>query len=172
MLPRFIYLILLLLLTACSGDPETGPKDVRWDRDACERCRMVVSAPDFAAEIRYFPEGKRSKVAKFDDIGCAVLWLKDKPWAQDEKTEIWVADHRSKAWINAKTATYVRKNSTPMEYGLGAQSETAVDGLNFAQAKAHIANIENRFNVHGLQLEKRPQTSQENTSAAAKETAR
>ncbi len=49
---------LVLLLAACSGDPGTGPKDVRWDRDACERCRMVLSDRNFSAQIRYFPRGK------------------------------------------------------------------------------------------------------------------
>jgi hypothetical protein len=112
----------------------------------------VLSDPGFVAEIRYFPPGKRSRVAKFDDIGCAVSWLADKPWKSDSKTEIWVADHRTKKWINARTATYVSVKSTPMDYGLGAQSEPAPDGLNFAQASEKIAAVGHRFNEHGLQL--------------------
>lgn len=150
------WLFFLLLLSACSGEPETGPIEVKWDRDICERCRMVLSDPHFAAQIRYFPKNKkRSKVAKFDDIGCAVLWLEDKPWKDDDRTELWVNDHRNKEWINAETATYVKKKTTPMEYGLGAQPETAPDGLSFEQAKAHINDVEERFNVHGLQLQQR-----------------
>jgi len=42
-----------------------------------------------------------------------------------------------------------------MEYGLGAQSETAPDGLNFEQAKDYVHKVEERFNVHGLQLQQR-----------------
>lgn len=145
--------IFLLLLSACSGEPDTGPAEVRWDQDTCERCRMMLSDPHFASQIRYFPQGKRSELFKFDDIGCAVQWLQDKPWKNDDRTEIWVADHRSGEWIEATTATYVHKKSTPMEYGLGAQAEKAEDGLDFEQAKAHIAEIERRFNVHGLQLQ-------------------
>lgn len=154
MLPKFIGLFFLLLLSACSGEPETGPVKINWDRDICERCRMVLSDPHFAAQIRYLPEGKkRSKVMKFDDIGCAVLWLEDKPWKNDDNIEIWVSDHRNKEWIDARTATYVTKNTTPMEYGLGAQPEPTEGGLNFEQAKVHIADIEEKFNVHGLQLQ-------------------
>ncbi len=147
------YILVVLILSACSGEPETGPKEVKWDRDICERCRMVLSDPHFAAQIRYFPpQKKRSKVVKFDDIGCAVLWLEDKAWKVDEKTEIWVADHRTGDWINAETATYVIMKTTPMEYGLGAQPESAEGGLNYEQAKVHIVDVEERFNVHGLQL--------------------
>ena len=157
MWPKVIILLSVILVSACSSEPETGPKDVRWDRDACERCRMVLSDPHFAAQVRYFPQGKRSKVAKFDDIGCAVLWLEKSPWNDDVRTELWVADHRNKQWIDAKKATYVRKKTSPMEYGLGAQSEAQEGGLNFEQAIAHIKDIEERFNVHGLQLQLRLQ---------------
>lgn len=151
-----VLALFVFVMSACSGEPETGPVEVKWDRDICDRCRMVLSDPHFAAQIRYFPElKKRSKVAKFDDIGCAVLWIEDKPWEFDDKTEIWVADHRSGEWINAETATYVIKNTSPMEYGLGAQPEPVEGGFNFEQAKEHIADVEERFNVHGLQLQQR-----------------
>ncbi len=146
--------MLLALLSACS-EPQTGPAEVRWDRDICERCRMVLSDPHFAAQIRYFPPGKRSQVAKFDDIGCAVLWLREQPWKDDPKTEIWVADYRNKNWIDARSASYVRLKTSPMEYGLGAQPESTPGALTFDQAIAHIDEVEERFNVHGLQLQER-----------------
>ncbi|MCK4710901.1 MAG: nitrous oxide reductase accessory protein NosL [Gammaproteobacteria bacterium] len=155
---KTLYLLVVLLIAGCSGEPETGPVEVKWDRDICERCRMVLSDPHFAAQIRYYPDAKkRSKVAKFDDIGCAVLWLKDKAWKDDVRTEFWVADHRTKEWIDARAANYVKKNTTPMEYGLGAQPEMEEGSLNFAQAKEHIEDVEKRFNVHGLQLQQRLQ---------------
>lgn len=152
---RKLIISLLVVLAGCSDEPQTGPIDVRWDRDICERCRMVLSDPHHAAQIRYFPAGKRSKVARFDDIGCAILWLEDQPWKQDEKTEIWVADYRNGDWINAVTASYVQKKNSPMEYALGAQSDPVEGGLNFEQAKKHIAELEEKFNVHGLQLQQR-----------------
>ena len=39
-----------------------------------------------------------------------------------------------------------------MEYGLGAQMEPAEGGLNFEQAKKHVEEVEQRFNVHGVHL--------------------
>jgi nitrous oxide reductase accessory protein NosL len=144
---------LVLLLAACSGDPGTGPKDVRWDRDACERCRMVLSDRNFSAQIRYFPEEKpRSRVVAFDDIGCAILWLEEQPWKDDPRTEIWVTDHRNGEWIDARVATYVKGKITPMEFGLGAQPEPLEGGLDFEQAKQHILKVEERFNIHGVHL--------------------
>ncbi len=147
----FIFATLTLVLSACSGEPETGPVEVKWDQNNCERCRMMLSDRNFAAQIRYFPEGKRSRAVKFDDIGCAVLWLKDQQWKDDPKTQIWVADFRSGEWIDARKATYIRKNNSPMGYDLGAQAEAEPDGLNFAEARQHIDEIENKFNVHGMQ---------------------
>lgn len=149
----YITLAGLFLLTGCSGDSGSGPVAVKWDRDACERCRMVLSDRYHAAQVRYFPpDKKRSQVAMFDDIGCATLWLADKPWEQDPRTEIWVTDHRTGEWIDATQATYVRGHLTPMEYGLGAQYDPAQGGLDFTQAKQYILNVEQRYNTHSDHL--------------------
>lgn len=148
-IPAWVF---VLLLIGCSGDPGQGPVEVNWDRDACERCRMVLSDRAYAAQVRFFPEDGRSKVFKFDDIGCAVLWLEDKPWNRDPKTEIWVSDRLSDQWIDARTAVYIKGRVTPMAYGLGAQSQADPAGMNFTQAKRHIAEVEQRFNVHGVAL--------------------
>lgn len=145
-----LFVGLALVLSACSGGPETGPVEVKWDQDNCERCRMMLSDRNFAAQVRYFPDGKRSKAVKFDDIGCAVLWLKDQQWKDDPKTQVWVADHRGGEWIDARKATYIRKNNSPMGYDLGAQAEADSDGLNFDQAIDHIEQVENKFNAHGM----------------------
>ena len=147
------FTMVSLMLSACTGEQETGPAEVRWDQNTCERCRMMLSDRLFAAQIRYFPENKRSMAVKFDDIGCATLWLKDQKWKNDPKTEIWVTDHRSGEWIDARKATYIRKNNSPMGYDLGAQIEAAEDGLNFDQAIQHIEEVENKFNAHGMQHE-------------------
>ena len=144
--------LLLIALSACSRQPETGPVEIHFDQDTGAYCRMMISDPRFVAEIRYFPAGKHSRVAKFDDIGCAVSWLKDKPFANDPKTEIWVADYRNKKWIDARTATYVPMPSTPMDYGLAAQSDKAKNGMDFAAATKKIAEVEAREHVHGQQL--------------------
>ncbi len=155
--------LLLLILSGCGVDPGTGPGDVKWDREICERCRMVLSDRHHSSQIRYFPANKkRSKVMKFDDIGCAVIWLEDKPWKDDPQTQIWVTDRNGGGWIDARQAFYIKGDVTPMEYGLGAQQEAVEGSLTFDQAKAHIFDVEQRFNLHGLDLLKRLQERQGN----------
>ncbi|RMG34392.1 MAG: hypothetical protein D6720_09245 [Gammaproteobacteria bacterium] len=151
------WLLLLVFagLSGCSDGPQTGPVPVHFDRDTCTRCRMVLSDPRFVAEVRWFPAGKRSRIAKFDDIGCAVLWLAEQPFRDDPRVEIWVADYRTHGWIDARKAYYVKLNNSPMEYGLGAQSDPAPGALGFEQAKEHIREVEEKFNVHGQQLKQR-----------------
>ncbi len=140
-----------LLLSAC-GDDQTGTVDVKWDRDVCHRCQMMLSDRDFSAQVRTFPKNKRSKVYKFDDIGCAVLWLSTTEFKDDPKTQIWVNDYKTKKWINAKTAWYSKGLNTPMNYGLGAQATKVKGALDFQQAVKHIGEVEAKLNIHGGNL--------------------
>ncbi len=150
---QWLITITFLSLSACSQQPDTGPVEVKWDRDICDRCSMVLSDRKHSAQVRaHVTAGKRSKVYKFDDIGCTVLWLQDKPWRDDPKTEIWVNDHRTGEWIDARSAYYIPGQVTPMEYGLGAQSEPTDIALSFEQARQKIFELEARFNTHGLHL--------------------
>jgi nitrous oxide reductase accessory protein NosL len=143
-----------LLLAACSGDPGTGPKEVKWDRDVCVRCNMVLSDRAHAAQIRYPEPGTgRSRVATFDDIGCAVLWLDRQDWRHEPAVEIWVTDYRDGSWIDARSAHYVTGRITPMQYGLGARDDAVEGALDFDQARAQIQRVEQTFNIHGGALD-------------------
>jgi hypothetical protein len=146
-------LALLVVLAGCGGDPGTGPLDVKWDRVTCERCRMVLSARHHSAQVRVPSPGGRSQVRFFDDIGCAIIWLQDKPFRDDPATEIWVNDWRTGEWIDARIAHYLTGQETPMQYGLGAQSEPAAGALDYAGAEARVMEVERRFNVHGGALD-------------------
>jgi copper chaperone NosL len=149
--PSALLALLLLLgslagLTACV-DSGTGPAAVKWDRVVCERCRMVLSARDYSAQIRGFNAEDKSTPHFFDDIGCALIWLDQQPWRDDPRTEIWVNDWRNGAWIDARTAYYFKGKETPMQYGLAAQSEPLPGALSFADAKIHILEVEARSNA-------------------------
>lgn len=163
---RYLLTLLVLLATACSAPPDTGPVEVKWDRDVCKRCSMVLSDRYHSAQIRAREKkDKHSKVYLFDDIGCALIWLDDKPWRDDPQTEIWVNDHRDGSWIDARKAYYIPGQITPMEYGLGAQPEPADNALNFEQARQQIFAMEKRFNTHNIHLkesamERQPQGSE------------
>ena len=148
--------LLLLVITGCSGEPSSGPVEVKWDRNQCERCRMVVSDRKYAAQARQPLSEGRSKVFHFDDIGCAVIWLEEQEWRNDSRAELWVTDFHTGKWIDARSASYIPGQITPMGYGLGAQAGAAADGLNFNRAVAHILDTERRLNRHGAGHEHEP----------------
>ena len=130
-----VALLLLGLLAACSGEPKTGPVEVKWDRDTCVRCNMALSDKRFAVQVR---GGPKHQAFKFDDFGCVVFWLKDRPWADDPATEIWVMDMRSNKWIDARKAYYVSNKMTPMAYGFGAVALPEPGSVNYEEARKQV----------------------------------
>ncbi len=132
----------MLILSACSRKSETGPVPIRWDQETCTRCGMAISDHHYAAEVRGGPDADRTRVWKFDDLGCALLWLDEQPWKDRPYVEIWVADQRSGHWLDARKAWYVSGQHSPMGYGLGARSEPAPGALDFTQAKRHVLEVE------------------------------
>ncbi len=128
----------MLWLIGCSEkDPGHGPGKIYWDRDTCVRCRMIISDRKYAAQIR---GGEKREVYKFDDIGCALFWLKEQniPWADAPDTEIWVTDYKTGEWLEARSAHYVVGKTTPMLYGFGALREPVAGSVDFQTMKAAI----------------------------------
>ena len=147
-----IFLLYFTVLFGCS-DVTTGPVEVKWDRDGCERCRMVLSDRMHSAQVRGGPQGQKTKVYKCDDFGCAVLWLEKQPWKNHSDTEIWVNDHRDGHWIDARQAHYISGQNTPMSFGLGAQDTLPDQALTFVQAVEHVQQREARVNQSGSDLQ-------------------
>jgi hypothetical protein len=104
---------------------------------------MVVNERKFAAEVI---DPDTDRVYKFDDIGCAVLWLEEEhiPWA--DKARIWVTDAKTGEWLDARTARYTDDSITPMAYGIAAYSnKTLPKGkkvYDFAEISDKIRRIE------------------------------
>jgi len=149
MLKHILLSFFFLLLSACSPEETSGPGEVRWDRETCTHCNMAVGDRHYAAQVRGAPAGEKTKLYKFDDIGCAIVWLKDQPWKDEPGTEIWVKDHRNSEWIDARKASYVKARISPMNYGLGAQAEVAEGALDYTQATAYIMVSEKEHHQHG-----------------------
>lgn len=131
----FLLVAMALFLAACARAPETGPVEVKWDRDTCKRCSMAISDRHYAVEVR---GGPKNQVFKFDDIGCAVHWLKDQPWGNDKAAEIWVTDFRSGKWLDARIAHYVAGKTTPMAYGYGASGEALPGSIGFEEVRKQL----------------------------------
>lgn len=125
-----------LLLTGCWDEPETGPVEIIYGRDSGTFCKMIISDPRFAAEIR---EGKGKKVYKFDDIGDAIHWLKGVTWKQTPETEFWVMDMATgKKWLDARKVWYLPGQHSPMEYGYGAMSEQSAGTISFSDMRKAV----------------------------------
>lgn len=136
----FVLSPLAVLLSACSRSnlPE-GMVETKWDRDTCVRCSMALSDRRFAAQVR---GGPKEANFKFDDIGCAVFWLKAQPWGGEAATRVWVADLASKAdevrWLDARRAQYVGGRTSPMGYNFGAVAFAEPGSLDFDTMREHV----------------------------------
>ncbi|MDD3343132.1 MAG: hypothetical protein PHR87_06115 [Sulfurospirillaceae bacterium] len=138
----FIWLILFVLM-GCESKIDTDPIKVHWDRDMCERCKMVLSDRKFSAQVINPENGRRYT---FDDIGCVILWFKDDKITWSDKAVIWVNDARNGTWIDARSAWYDVENITPMAYGFGAHptKEALHDGdevIDFAEMSRRVIKI-------------------------------
>ena len=119
-----------------------GMRPIKWDRDPCAHCGMVISDRRFAAEIC---GAASNAVFKFDDIGCAVSWQRDKasnyPWSADPATRLWVADVASTEerliWLDARAARYVNKTS-PMGFNFGASAQPPADAVDFQTLRERV----------------------------------
>ncbi|RUM94028.1 MAG: protein NosL [Thiothrix sp.] len=146
-----VVVLISLMISACTNEPETGPSEVRWDREICQRCAMAISDRNYSAQVRGAAAGNKTKLYKFDDLGCAVIWLDEQDWKDDVRTEIWVNAFDSGEWLDAKTAWYTTGKTTPMDYQLGATLDPKKGTLDFERAKKHIYEVEERLNTHNGQ---------------------
>lgn len=122
---------LALVLSGCSDEPATGPVPIKYGRDTCDFCRMVISDPRHAAQIR---GGPGHKAYKYDDLGEGLIHLSRQAWKDDADVEIWVMDMASgKTWLDARKAYYVPVRQSPMGFNYGAITEPKPGALTFEE---------------------------------------
>lgn len=105
--------------------PPAGPVPVAWDQTPCTRCRMLVSEPRFAAQLR-----TDAGVLFFDDPGCLLLWDHEHP-GQARATYFHHLDEDR--WVDGDEVAFVPVTPTPMGYGLGAR-DAAQGGMDWDAA--------------------------------------
>ncbi len=134
---------LILGFSGCEKKPAGGAVQMHWDRDMCERCKMAISERKFAVQII---ERVSGKAYKFDDLGCAVLWMDEEKIPWKKKAILWVTDAKTGKWIDARKALYVSGAITPMAFGFAAYTkETLPKGakvLDYATVAKKIEEIE------------------------------
>lgn len=101
--------LLLIVMVGCVPGPPR-PASIDTAHDACENCRMIVSDVRLAAQV--VAPGEEPHF--FDDIGCLHDYLLAHVLPDD--AVVFVAEHRTGAWIEGRRAVYTRTTdaSTPM----------------------------------------------------------
>ena len=131
-----LLISMLFLLAACWGEPASGPAEIKYDRDACDYCRMIISDPRFATQIR---QAKGKKAHKFDDIGDALHWLEMVTWEVTDETEFWVRDmDTGSQWLDARKAFYLPDQHSPMNYGYGALAAQRDGAIDFSEMRKKV----------------------------------
>ena len=108
----------------------TGPERIDYERDACASCRMHLSRPGFAGELR----DHDGVLTKYDDVGCLIRAILA---VHREVPEAWVEDHVGGEFVPLLSAHLVKgdPSTTPMGSGLvGFEDEEAAQ--EYARANA------------------------------------
>ena len=117
---RLILIIVFLILASCGNNDESGPVDIHYGQDLCERCKMIISEENFSSQIIL---GK-GKVYNFDDIGGMAQYILENN-IEPGNVKIYVKDFNTGKWLGSEGAFYVVTDNirTPMMYGLIAVSD-------------------------------------------------
>lgn len=123
---RWLFLIALVVLAACSGEPTTPePAKIRFGETICAECGMIISQPKYASSFAYAESKGRFKSLAFDDIGDMIGHMRKHP--ELIPVGVWVHDYESEDWIEAETAYFVESSSirSPMGHGIAAFADKA-----------------------------------------------
>ena len=112
------FLVVALLFAGCSGQAPDKAPSVRYGKDTCAECRMIIGDKRFAAAF-ITTDGE---TIKFDDIGCLRAYEREHVVMPKQA---WVHDYLSEAWIDQAKAVFVHSEDmvTPMGYGIAAFSD-------------------------------------------------
>ena len=89
-----------VMAAGCAAADASGPPEIRYGRDICVECNMIISEARFATAYR-LADGTNKK---FDDVGNMVIHLDA---TGDSPTEMWVHDFETEAWVTAEAAFFV-----------------------------------------------------------------
>ena len=117
--------VLGLWLVGCDRAQLSGPPTLRLGRDECAACGMIIDEERCSSALLVERNGLREHLA-FDDIGCIAHYLAAAA-SLPRGAVVYVADHRTKAWVRADRATYTRVPglATPMGSHIVAHESAA-----------------------------------------------
>ena len=112
--------------------PPSGPVPVVWDREVCQRCKMHVGDPRFAAQL----QTAQGHVFNFDDPGCLLDYVHE----HDEGSVhvVYFRDHAGNGWLSDDEVGFLPADDSPMGYGIRAVPKElpGARAIDWARAKA------------------------------------
>jgi len=127
-------------IAVVKGNTSFKPLAIKLNKTNDTQCAMLIKSERNAAEV-IAPDGR---TWFFDDPGCMILWLKDKPFK--DKAKLWVHTIDTKRWIDAKEANYGIKDHTEMHYGFGAREKKSNETIDFDEMRLRMYRGENLTN--------------------------
>lgn len=116
----WLFALFAIFITGCSSQQS----EKSGKRDICLKCNMPLPESNlYTAKIK--ADGKEML---FDDIGCLVLWSKEKGLEmQSLKIELFSND--SHRYIDASYAFFTIHEKTPMNYGFSAYEKEVPNSI-------------------------------------------
>jgi len=108
-----LFMSAMLIFAGCDVYQKEKRPHIRYGKDRCITCGMIISEERFAAAS----DTADGHFAKFDSIGCLVLYRKK---SQFPVERAWVHDGEGGEWMRARDAFFVKSQEimTPMGDGL------------------------------------------------------
>jgi copper chaperone NosL len=104
------------LIAACQ---RPAPRAIHYGVDACDRCRMTIADPAFAAQL----VTRTGKTYHFDDPGCLLTFVSSGRVPARDVHSVWVNDHENPdSLVNVRDAVFVASDriKAPMNGHLAA----------------------------------------------------
>ena len=110
------------------GSTAAGPVPIVWNKELCARCKMHVGEPAFAAQL----QTRQGEVLSFDDPGCLFEYVE---LHHPDAKATYFHDAGADRWLSSEEAAFVRKNPTPMGFGIGAVPRGTPGSIPLEQAR-------------------------------------
>jgi copper chaperone NosL len=149
---KFLFFTLILLYTSfingCSSSEGASSKTAEHDNKSCPKCNMHLPSSNIHTAKIQLSKNNLS----FDDIGCLILWAKDKN-LDIESTEVFSNDTHK--YISVIGAYFTINEKTPMNYGFSAYENFKENTIKIDEVKLrmlrgeHMANPKIRKQILG-----------------------
>ena len=115
-------LLLMLGVQGCSS----GPEPIRFGKDACHFCKMIITDQRFGAELIT----DKQKIYKFDDTHCVVSFLKSGDVSKTAIADIYLIDYSQQGqFVKATESFLFQSDALRSPMGGNVAAFTAEDSL-------------------------------------------